>query len=108
RCRQCFGDELLCASCCVERHVDNPFHCIEKWTGMFFQSSSLKELGLRIQLGHLPRDPCSTPRELHSKFVILHTNGIFEVAMDACDCEHALSAGSDEIQLLRAGLFPAT
>ncbi|KAF7337193.1 CxC2 domain-containing protein [Mycena sanguinolenta] len=80
----------------------------QRWTGVFFQSSCLKELGLRIQLGHLPRERCSTPRELHPKFVILHTNGIFEIAIDACDCEHALSAGSDKIQLLRAGLFPAT
>ncbi|KAF7354813.1 CxC2 domain-containing protein [Mycena sanguinolenta] len=48
------------------------------------------------------------PKVIKPAFVILHTTGIFEVAIDACDCEDALAAGTDEIQLLRAGLFPAT
>jgi hypothetical protein len=40
--------------------------------------------------------------------IVLHTNGIHEVAVDSCDCEHRLWAGSPEEQLQRAGWFPAT
>ncbi|KAJ6524091.1 hypothetical protein DFH09DRAFT_937423, partial [Mycena vulgaris] len=41
-------------------------------------------------------------------FVVLHTNGIHQVAVDICDCEHIDKAGAPEIQMLRAGWFPAT
>jgi hypothetical protein len=45
---------------------------------------------------------------LHSHFVVLHTNGIHEVAVDACDCENKLLAGPVEEQMERVGWFPAT
>ncbi|KAJ7790263.1 hypothetical protein B0H14DRAFT_2626209 [Mycena olivaceomarginata] len=45
---------------------------------------------------------------LHSKFVVLHINGIHEVAVDACDCEQRAWAGPPEEQLQRASWFPAT
>ncbi|KAF8177191.1 hypothetical protein K438DRAFT_1978832 [Mycena galopus ATCC 62051] len=41
-------------------------------------------------------------------FVMLHINGIHEVAVDSCDCEHRVWAGRPEEQLLRAGWFPGT
>jgi hypothetical protein len=40
--------------------------------------------------------------------MVLHTNGLHEVAVDACDCESRCSAGPPEEQLQRAGWFPAT
>jgi hypothetical protein len=40
--------------------------------------------------------------------VVLHTNGIHEVAVDVCDCEHRVAAGPPEVQMLRMGWFPAT
>lgn len=44
----------------------------------------------------------------HTSFVVLHDNGIHEVAVDICDCEDAAIHGSAEIQMMRAGWFPAT
>ncbi|KAJ7179972.1 hypothetical protein C8R43DRAFT_1117316 [Mycena crocata] len=108
RCKDCFGDELVCGGCCVKRHATNPLHRIERWNGRMFQASSLFELGLRIQIGHQVGETCSTPAALSPKFIILHTNGFHRVAVDACDCEHAALASPPEIQLLHAGWYPAT
>ncbi|KAF7367916.1 CxC2 domain-containing protein [Mycena sanguinolenta] len=109
RCRECWGDDLLCRKCMVARHAENPLHQVQKWTGRVFESTTLKALGLRVQLGHRPRERCLEPKELHSHFVIIHHNGIQEVAIDCCDCaENRLAAGSPKEQLLRVGWFPAT
>ncbi|KAF8155179.1 hypothetical protein K438DRAFT_1987093 [Mycena galopus ATCC 62051] len=108
RCKSCFGDELVCASCLVTRHAKDPLHRIERWNGRFFEASALKTLGLRVQLGHIPGERCSEPLQLHTQFIVLHMNGIHEVAVDSCDCEHRAWAGAPEEQLLRAGWFPAT
>lgn len=127
RCKNCFGDQLLCADCVVATHGTNPLHRIEvsrlfigvptsntdlgpqRWDSGCFVPSSLCTLRLRVQLGHPPGECCSEPLALHSShFVVLHTNGIHEVAVDACDCERRLWAGPPEDQLLRAGWFPAT
>lgn len=29
RCKDCYTPDLVCASCCVKRHSQDPFHCIE-------------------------------------------------------------------------------
>jgi hypothetical protein len=111
----------------VERHLENPLHRIEvrcaptplsdapadagllqRWNTTFFEPATLKDLGLRVQLGHPPRERCPEPKQLHQSFVVLHTNGIHGVAVDVCDCPHRLDAGNDEEQLLRTGWFPAT
>ncbi|KAF8215246.1 hypothetical protein K438DRAFT_1955238 [Mycena galopus ATCC 62051] len=107
-CKDCYGDEMLCRPCCVARHSQNPLHRVERWNGEFFLTSSLKSLGLRVQLSHPPLERCAEPLEAHCSFVVLHTNGIHEVAVDTCDCEHRATAGPPEIQMLRAGWFPAT
>ncbi|KAJ7118008.1 hypothetical protein C8R43DRAFT_1153763 [Mycena crocata] len=108
RCTSGFGDDLLCAGCCVDRHAHNPLHRIECWNGKFFGPASLHDLGLRVQLGHPVGEKCSTPDALSENFLLLHTNGFHRVAVDACDCEHAAVAGPPEIQLIRAGWYPAT
>ncbi|KAJ7768836.1 hypothetical protein B0H16DRAFT_1716037 [Mycena metata] len=93
----------------VNRHRLNPLHKIERWNGRFFETSSLKALGLRVQVGHPPGERCAGPASLHTDFVVLHTNGIHEVNVDCCDCaDNRVAAGNPEIQLLRAGWFPAT
>ncbi|KAJ7791737.1 hypothetical protein B0H14DRAFT_2395344 [Mycena olivaceomarginata] len=108
RCTSCYGDQMLCADCMVLAHRTNPLHRIEEWEGAFFVPSSLKALGLRVQLGHHPGERCAEPVPLHSQFVVLHVNGIHEVAVDACDCERRAWAGPPEEQLQRVGWFPAT
>ena len=66
---------------------------------------SLKSLGLRFQLGHLD-GVCSLPQPaFNDDFVVIHINGIHEVAVDYCGCQQLLPK---TIQLLRARLFPST
>ncbi|KAJ7734404.1 hypothetical protein B0H16DRAFT_1467534 [Mycena metata] len=108
RCRDCHGGVTYCKDCIVSRHLDNPLHRVYHWEAEFFVKVSLADLGLRIQMGHPPYERCSAPERANSEFVVLHTNGIHEVNVDFCGCEHANAAGSPDIQLLRAGWFPAT
>ncbi|KAJ6527923.1 hypothetical protein B0H10DRAFT_1664402, partial [Mycena sp. CBHHK59/15] len=108
RCQDCFGDDLLCTPCLVDRHVENPLHRIDIWDGKLFVKASLKKIGLRVQLGHRVRERCPEPHAVHEEFIVLHKNGIHDVAVDLCDCENAENTGAPEIQMLRAGWFPAT
>ncbi|KAJ6477519.1 hypothetical protein C8R45DRAFT_833338 [Mycena sanguinolenta] len=81
----------------------------QKCTGRVFEPTTLKALGLHIQLSHRPQQHCLEPVELHSHFVVIHHNGIQEVAVDCCDCaENRVPAGSPEEQLLRLSWLPAT
>jgi hypothetical protein len=75
---------------------------------------SLRELGLRVQLGHkrgeicpgtLARTPDEVAKAKKDSFCIVDTNGIHEVALDFCTCG---SAPPPTIQLLQARLYPAT
>ena len=52
RCVECFGQPLLCYSCCLTAHSSLPFHSIEKWTGEFFKKTSLNAEGFILHLGH--------------------------------------------------------
>ncbi|KAH7906735.1 hypothetical protein BJ138DRAFT_1219206 [Hygrophoropsis aurantiaca] len=106
RCSDCHGTELYCRECTVSYHRRNPLHKIRQWNGQYFERVTLKDLGLRIQLGHLVGTQCylSTPSS-HGDFVILDTLGIHTVALDYCNCE---SAVSHIRQLLRFELYPAT
>ena len=66
---------------------------------------SLKSLGLRIQLGHLD-GICNLPQPaFNDNFVVIHADGIHEVAVDYCGCQQSIPK---TIQLLRARLFPST
>ncbi|KAJ7077653.1 hypothetical protein B0H15DRAFT_924930 [Mycena belliarum] len=109
RCRDCFsGGELLCSDCVVERHKQLPFHRIQEWNGKHFKKRSLKDLGLRIQLGHWHEKDRKCPRPEPSageSFVVVHDHGIHEVGLDYCGCA---TSGSQTVQLLRGGLYPAT
>nr|GAT58172.1 predicted protein [Mycena chlorophos] len=105
RCRDCFGGELVCRECCVSSHTRNPLHFVEIWGGIYFIRCSLRSLGLRVQLGHCPHDSCSHPEAGRQGFVVLHDNGIHEVALDFCGCPQAEPYYK---QLLRSGWFPST
>lgn len=69
---------------------------------------SLAELGLRVQLGHIPGIKCAHPHPAPINFAIIHTNSIHSVSVDYCECDNANAAGSHRQQLLRRGWFPAT
>src|ERR1700761_9336894 len=123
RCRDCHGGELLCVECCVTLHRANPLHVVEvkrmdhvvpgcvlnspqEWTGVYFKKTSLKQLGLCVQFGHLPGETCRRPVSGSTEFVVLHDNGIHEVAVDFCRCEHRDVPWF--LQLLHGGWYPAT
>ncbi|KAF8120414.1 hypothetical protein EV363DRAFT_1190282 [Boletus edulis] len=106
RCKDCLGRALYCSGCILATHSLHPLHAIQMWNGNFFESTSLKALGLRVQLGHKPGDPCYNPdRSFDDTFVIIDTAGIHTIALDFCGCEHAPSQFQ---QLLRFSWFPAT
>jgi hypothetical protein len=41
RCQECTGGLLLCQSCCLEKHVDNPLHVIYVSIGRVFRWNKL-------------------------------------------------------------------
>ncbi|KAF7292546.1 CxC2 domain-containing protein [Mycena kentingensis (nom. inval.)] len=106
RCRDCDDHRVLCDVCIQQTHVHHPLHWIEIWDGLHFRRSCLKEIGLRIQMGHDDGTSCSNPLPARSDFVVLHDNGIHEVAVDYCGCYHCQDP--PHIQLLRARWYPAT
>ncbi|KII84055.1 hypothetical protein PLICRDRAFT_671736 [Plicaturopsis crispa FD-325 SS-3] len=108
RCLDCSSLELLCLECCVSAHARHPLDVIERWTGSCFVRSSLRDLGLRVQLGNHSRTPCPNSHCANESFVVVHTNGIHRVAVDYCQCVDGVDAGSYRQQLLRFGWYPAT
>ncbi|KAH7905404.1 hypothetical protein BJ138DRAFT_1230024 [Hygrophoropsis aurantiaca] len=106
RCKDCYGIELFCQACTVQRHSVNPFHRVEEWTGRFFQRQTLKSLGLRIQLNHSPADKCYHKQPANGDdFVVIDVHGIHEIGLDFCGCPGAPVRWK---QLIRARLFGAT
>ena len=123
-CVDCSGRQMKCRLCMVECHICLPFHRIQvlylvyqrfillindfkQWNGTFFQYSPLKELGLRIQLGHPIGEKCLNPeRAADDDFTVINAHGIQSVRIDFCGC--GKSSQDHVIQLLRARLFPAT
>ncbi|KAG1858459.1 hypothetical protein DFJ58DRAFT_715870 [Suillus subalutaceus] len=106
RCKDCFGTELYCKDCTVERHHDNPLHRIKRWNSSYFEETTLKHLGLRIQLGHAVGERCfNQSRAFDNDRVILDINCVHEVALDFCGCS---CAQSHAMQILRTRLYPAT
>jgi hypothetical protein len=57
-----------------------------------------------VQLGHVD-NRCVNPKAGHRDFIVIDTNGIHEVNVYFCDCEHRVSHRQ---QLLRCDWFPAT
>ena len=74
------------------------------WTGLFFQRTTLRDQGLRIQLRHAYNRACPTRPAAHSNFRVIHSNGIHHVAIDLCRCHNV----DLRVQLLRIGWWPAT
>ena len=129
RCKDCFFKSLLCWDCCHMVHREVPFHSIEKWTGYFFQSTSLYEEGFTLYLGHggeLCPKSCiqegrdgvtpnkamgeETPLEsgqhdTRKHLVVVDVSGVHQLRIGWCQCKDAPKA---DIQLLRSQLFPAT
>ncbi|KAK0432577.1 hypothetical protein EV421DRAFT_1719423 [Armillaria borealis] len=104
RCCNCFLNDLTCKLCCVQRHCHEPLHRIECWNGEWFEHSSLKDIGLHVQLNHTSMQ-CCLPVPGHQEFKVLHGSGIHHVVLDYCGCKRQLPK---HVQLLRRGWFPAS
>lgn len=80
---------------------------VQRWNGTHFERSSLKSVGLRVQLGHPPGQDCLAPsKAFNDDFVVIDTDMVHEIGLDFCSCGHTLS---DQVeQLLERRLFPAT
>ena len=66
----------------------------------------MKEIGLRIQLGHRVGERCANPKPaIGDDFVVIDINGIHQVGVDYCSCERAIHQVE---QVLRARWYPAT
>ncbi|KAJ7258013.1 hypothetical protein C8J57DRAFT_1646556 [Mycena rebaudengoi] len=109
RCMDCMGrGELICLNCLRSRHRQLILHRVEKWNGQFFDQKTLRELEVRLQLGHWheAQNQCPVPKRLpNDSFVIIDDHGVHEVFVDFCGCGRG---GSHVQQLLRAQLFPVT
>lgn len=123
KCRDCFtGGLLRCKGCTLKSHGDHPLHRVEvrrfllcvfkpanfskTWNGLCFVRTTLKDMGLRVQLGHAGA-ACVCPLRGPIDFFVIHTTGFHSVAVDFCDCRHD-GPIHKRTQLLRAGWFPAT
>ncbi|KAJ8699281.1 hypothetical protein PTI98_002412 [Pleurotus ostreatus] len=107
RCKDCFTGDVMCQVCFLTAHTDHPLHRIERWDGRCFVASTLRDAGLRVQLGHPPGKACACYTTVND-FVVLHVNGIHTVTLRFCACDEAASHGSPRQQLLRRQWFPAT
>ena len=64
----------------------------------------MKKIGLKVQLNHASH-VCNKPTSCHSSFLVLHTNGIHEVAVQYCGCSRTIPP---HIQLLHRGFYPSS
>lgn len=79
----------------------------KKWDSLscYFVKVSLRALGLRYQLGHIPGDYCSSPKAGHTNFMVINHDALHSVAIDYCECPGSLA---HHAQLLELGWWPST
>ncbi|KAJ7853407.1 hypothetical protein B0H13DRAFT_2358947 [Mycena leptocephala] len=119
----CFGEVMHCARYIVVAHAHLPTHFVERWNGKHFvrKRTWLRDLGLRVQLGHPPGIVCPYRFPVQHDFVLYDLNSVHELHVDFCGCipeEEDREPRDPEglptlpvesrIQLLRACWWPAT
>ncbi|KAJ7763263.1 hypothetical protein B0H14DRAFT_3510637 [Mycena olivaceomarginata] len=81
RCSECYGGQMFCRKCLVEAHRLRPLCHIEAWSDTFFKRRELRQLGLRVQLGHPDNTPCPHAQPACAKFVVIALNGFHHVLL---------------------------
>jgi hypothetical protein len=121
QCTECMHSIDLCQGCMVRKHSLRPLHCIKvcaqahrlfhelmalkEWRDGFWSQTSLRSLGVHIQLGHGLGGDCLAYGEAIPHFTVMHTNGIHVVNLRFCACH---GAPSKHVQLLCSQWWPAT
>ena len=83
-------------------------HSLQRWNGTFFEKTTLRNVGLTIQLNHAS-DPCPLPVKGPADFVVFDSTGIHRVSLNFCGCRKSTRENiTRRIQLLRNRWFPAT
>ncbi|KAJ7127923.1 hypothetical protein C8R44DRAFT_616634, partial [Mycena epipterygia] len=84
----CVGAGMHCSACIVVAHARLPTHFVQKWTGTRFKRkrTGLRDLGLRIQLGHPVGQVCPFKTPAAVDFVLYDMSGIHEIGVDFCNC----------------------
>ncbi|KAK7026742.1 hypothetical protein VNI00_015515 [Paramarasmius palmivorus] len=108
RCRDCLDPHLRCKSCIVSHHKDRPFDRVERWNGKFFERTSLRDLGLVIQLGHEDGSACTLRDMARSGFVVVDVDSVQEVSIAYCACRSEGVVGQKWQQLMRRELYPGS
>lgn len=113
----------MCSHLMLRAHQSLPLHRIEVcslclhvcipsrnylkvWNGRYFEATTLKTLGLTIQLGHHGVE-CPMPATGPSAFTVIHVNGIHDVNIAFCGCSKSVGICRWR-QLMRIGWFPST
>ncbi|PBK70788.1 hypothetical protein ARMSODRAFT_884149, partial [Armillaria solidipes] len=107
RCDGCPLGLLACKACCLKLHSSLPLHVVWEWTGERFVKTTLRKLGLRVQIRHFDGSECICPEPAGWTFTILDTNGIHDVKVDYCACDRCKGTMQRQ-QLLRFGWYPVT
>ncbi|TCD59923.1 hypothetical protein EIP91_011184 [Steccherinum ochraceum] len=108
KCKDCHGQPMSCVQCLLKKHRSLPLHHVEEWTGTMLKKTTLKELGLRVYLGH-NGGICKCPGIRWKAFAVGDLSGFHEVDVTFCCCND----DNDGVvyswaQLLRVGWFPAS
>jgi hypothetical protein len=87
----------------VEMWLTQNYQC---WNGTFFKHTTLKEIGLCVQLGHWVGEQCSNPKPAAgNNFVVIDTNSVHKIRLNYYDYEFAQHTTT---QLLRTRWYPDT
>ncbi|KAF8958688.1 hypothetical protein BDZ97DRAFT_1668111 [Flammula alnicola] len=99
RCPDCQDFHLFCERCIIVNHSALPFYRVQVMPSSFV-NTTLKALGLCIQLGHPDTNICPLPQTaFHDEFIVINSDGIHEVSVKYCGCQQSLPKYT---QLLRA------
>jgi CxC2 like cysteine cluster associated with KDZ transposases len=130
RCESCLGWPLLCKPCCLNTHQRHPYHKIKQWTGKWFNTGSLFDLGFSLYLGHNGLECPSNSQQCHQEeitaqhkremlkedereelkediLVIVDSSGVHKHRVRWCTCG-STNPGDKDLQLFKMGLFPAS
>ncbi|KAG1829450.1 hypothetical protein EV424DRAFT_1470721 [Suillus variegatus] len=110
RCLTCTGDHGWCGSCIVASHQSLPFHKIQIWNDKFFDDTTLADQGFVWHMGHggksCPQNGATPSSISTTAITVVHSSGVFTHNVTWCTCPG--SYDQQHLQLLRAGLFPAS